>query len=110
MTILKEFSWCKEYGIECLKIALSEWSQSVTIYDSYKIKKRKHMKEVIEAIKRYDEIEKPVWLQIAEWRAHNFLYYFKYQINRTQHVNLDSDMNWKTNLIYCILSLFYFNF
>lgn len=110
MTILKEFSWCKEYGIECLKIAISEWSESVTIYDSYKIKKRKHMKEVIEAIKRYSEIEKPVWLQIAEWRAHNFLYYFKYQINRTQHVDLDSDMNWKTNLGYCILSLFYFNF
>ena len=36
MTILKEFSWCKEYGIECLKIAITEWSQSVTIYDSYK--------------------------------------------------------------------------
>lgn len=110
MTILKEFSWCKEYGIECLKIGISEWSPSVTIYDSYKIKKRKHMKEVIETIKRYDEIEKPVWLQIAEWRAYNFLYYFKYQINRTQHVVLDSDMNWKTNLGYCILSLFYFNF
>ena len=110
MTILKEFSWCKEYGIEFLKIGISEWSQSVTIYDSYKIKKRKHMKEVIEAINRYCEIEKPVWLQIAEWRAHNFLFYFKYQINRTQHVDLDSDMNWKTNLGYCILSLFYFNF
>lgn len=110
MTILKEFSWCKEYGIDSLKITISEWSQSVTIYDSYKIKKRKHMKEVIETIKGYYEIKKPVWLQIAEWRAHNFLYYFNYQTNRTQHVDLDNDMNWKINLGYCVLSLFYFNF
>ena len=93
-----------------MQIDILEYKKSITIFNSNKIKKRKHMKEVLESLQGYYKINKPIWLQIAEWRAHNFLYYFKYQINRTQHVDLDSDMNWKTNLGYCILSLFYFNF
>ena len=108
--MLREFSWCKEYGIESLDIRINETHKTVTIYNSYKIKKYKHMKEVIETIQLYHEFNKPVWLQIAEWRSHNLLYFLNFQRDRTQHVDLDYNQDWKLKVGYTVLSLFYFNF
>lgn len=110
MTILRKFPWCREYNIEHIKIAISEWNNSVTIYDSFKIKKRRHMKEVIEVIKDYFEFEEPTWLLVAEWRVHNLLYKFNYQPDRTMHVDLEKNKSWIHKILYAFFSIFYFNF
>ena len=66
------------------------------------------MKEVIEAIKGYYEIKKPVWLQIAEWRAHNLLYTLGIYRNHTMHTDFNFEIKWYEKIVYFILSLLYF--
>lgn len=111
MEIIHEFRWCKEYNMEYVRVSLNE--HDITIWDSYKIKKYKHMKEIIEWIKSFDKkylFNKPVWYHIAEWRAHNLLHSFEYQQNRTRHTNLDGNQNFTHKIAYIVLSLFYWGF
>ena len=44
--LIKYFTWCKDYGLDEVETTVSQ--EAVTIYNSHKIKKWKHMKEVIE--------------------------------------------------------------
>lgn len=111
MTIIREFSWCKLYGIEYVKINVGVYSSGVTIFDSHKIRKIKHMLEVLDWVKGYVDFEgmqaTPRWQQVCEWRAHNLLYDLKYQIDRTCSVDLNIDEPWYHKVGYVILSLFY---
>lgn len=106
--ISKKFDWGQSYDINSIIVSLYE--NSLTIYDSYKIKNYKHMKEVLQWISSHEEfnIKKPMWLLIAEWRTHNLLYKLNIQKERTKHVDLDNNQDWKLKLGYTILSLFYF--
>ena len=111
MNIMHEFKWCTEYNMDCVRVSLHK--NYITILDSYKIKKHKHMKEVIKWIKNFDSkylFNKPIWYHIAEWKSHNLLYSLKYKQDHTKHVDLD-DKNKITHKIgYIFLSLFYWGF
>lgn len=112
MTIIKEFSWCKEYGIDHVRINI-EWNWN-TIWYSYKIKKIKHMREVIEWMKTYNDNEKllaiPNWFIIAEWRTHNLLYWLNYERTRTRHLDINADYPLLHKIGYVVGSLFYWGF
>lgn len=107
MTIIKEFSWCKKYDIDSVKVDIH--SNYITIYYSYKIRKKKHMKEVLNWIKGFKNLDLPMYLLVAEWKTHNLLYNWNYQRERTRHVNLENTMFLKHRIRYFLLSLFYWN-
>lgn len=111
MTIIREFSWCKLYGIEYVKINVSVFANHITIFDSYKIKKIKHMLEVLKWARSYAEFgdieTNSKLLQLCKWRACNLLHRFKYQVDRTRSVNLNVTETWRDKVGYIFLSLFY---
>lgn len=111
MTIIREFSWCKLYGIEYVKVNVGVFSNRITIFDSYKIRKIKHMLEVLEWVKAYADFEdietNSKWLQLCKWRAHNLLYGFRYQVDRTRSVNLNVIETRRSQIGSIFLSLFY---
>ena len=83
------------------------------IKDSYLIKDRKIMMEIITKARRhalsnygynYTRSEKQ-WL--CEWRAHNLLYRLDYQPERTGSVDLDEAETDRRNVLYRILSFLY---
>ena len=108
-TIIKEFRWCKEYNIDCVTCHIGQ--NTVCIIDSFKIKKIKHMLEVLRWIKndvKYNIPKLPsVGLMLCEWRAHNLLHKLKYETDRTRSVDLNNDNKWYITLGYIGLSLFY---
>lgn len=111
MKIIRSFSWCKEYDIEMVEIDIKLfYPDNITIWNSYKIKKIKHQREVLEWVRSYDEFKRPLWLQIAEWRTHNLLHFFNYQKDRTKHCDLNEDVKWYEQIQFVLLSLLYFNF
>ena len=86
MRLIKEYEWCKEYGIDCLAIDIYEGY--ITILDSYKITKISHMLEVIETIRQYSRIfNRSNFQLVSEWRSHNLLYDLNYETARTKNVN-----------------------
>jgi DNA modification methylase len=108
----KFFDWCDQYGLEKVKINLVSWGPSVTIFDSNKIKKTKHMKDVINWLKNNEKtahvMTLPTYILIAEWKAHNLLYKFNYDTVRTEHLDIENNMPLKYKIGYILLSLFYF--
>lgn len=111
MEILREFKWCERYNMDYIKVSLNK--NSLTIWDSYKVKKHKHMKEVIKWIESFDKkylFNKPVWLHIAEWKVYNLLYALGYEQNRTRYTDLDDKQDIIHKIGYTILSLFYWGF
>ena len=111
MEIIREFKWCEKYNMDYVRVTLNK--DALTIWDSHKIKKHKHMKEVVEWIKSFDKtylFNKPVWFHVAEWKTHNLLYALKYEQERTKHLDLDNDHNLLHKVGYIIFSLFYWGF
>ena len=108
-TLIKEFKWCKAYDLDCINVYVGE--EAVVILNSHKIKRRKHMKEVIRWIKSYDYCKTVNDISdlalITEWQAHNLLYWLGYQKDRTNNCDLNVE-SWYNRLIYFILSCFYF--
>ena len=47
MVISKVFDWCQDYGFEKVVVDIGNDESFITIYDSSKIRKTKHMKEVL---------------------------------------------------------------
>ena len=91
-----------EYSPEC-----------ITVYNSYKITKRKDMLYVLNYIQKnspfhidlFDLRKKSVL--VKEWKAHNLLYEAKIAIDRTKDVDLDI---WETTLrkiVYFALAIIY---
>lgn len=114
MSIIREFSWCKDYGLECVKINIDMANDNITIFDSYKIKCIKHKLEVLDWARTYVEYEKcqmsSRFMQLAEWRAHNLLHAVGFQKDRTRSVDLNYDNKWYEKLGYFFLSLFYWGY
>ena len=112
MSLIREFAWCRIYGLDCVKVDLSSsWSKVITIWKSSKIKKTKHIKEVLQWIKEFPEyaevMKLPMWLLVAEWKVHNLLYNWGYETSRTEHLDIEPTMDWKHRVGYTLLSLFY---
>ena len=107
--LVKEFAWCKDYDMNCVTIKI--YSNAVTVYNSYKITKYKHMKEVVKWIKEYCHLtnvtDRSTFSLISEWRAHNLLYKLGYEKSRTAHCDLNNEP-WYRKLGYFVLSLLYF--
>ena len=107
--LIKYFPWCDKYKLDEVETLVAE--NAVTIYNSYKIKKYKHMKEVVEWIKEYCHLtsvtDRSDFSLIAEWRAHNLLYWLGYERDRTMHCDLNNEQ-WYRKIGYFFLSLIYF--
>ena len=105
--MIKEFAWCKDYGLDYIHITLSD--SVITILDSYKVKRLKYMREVIDWVKTYDTtVGKRSWISIvSEWRAHNLLYWLGIEKDRTAHCDLNSESSIR-RVLYFIGSLMYF--
>lgn len=105
--LIKEFGWCKEYGLDYIHIVLSD--SICTIIDSYKVKRLKHMREVIDWVKTYDtEVGKRSWISlVSEWRAHNLLYWLGLEKDRTAHCDLNNETSIR-RVLYFLGSLVYF--
>ncbi len=76
--------------------ARSESNPDIKIYDSYKITKEEKQKEVLELLLKYEKLRPSKWdrtvnSMVNEWYAHNLLYNFGYQKNRTKDVDLDNN-------------------
>lgn len=105
--LIKEFGWCKEYGLDYIHIALSD--STITIMDSYKVKRLKHMREVIAWLKTYEtEVGKRSWISlVSEWRAHNLLYWLGVEKDRAAHCDLNNETSFR-RVLYFLGSLVYF--
>lgn len=110
MQVEYKFDWCKQYQIDGISIYIGD--NGINILDSYKIKKVKHMKEVLSQLSTNNEYKKikldKKWLQICEWKTHNLLFNLGYKQERTKHLDLNEGNKWFIKLGYVFLSLFYF--
>lgn len=109
--VIKNFPWCKKYGIDHVDIKIS--NDAVMILNSYKIKRYKHMAEVIDCIKSYGEYTivnniSNIML-IAEWRCHNLLHFLGIEKERTASCDLNNEKPHR-RFLYLLGSLFYFGF
>ena len=106
MRVIKEYAWCKEYGIDAVVIDI--YDDYVTIWNSYKITNLSHMKEVIETIRQYSRIYNRTDFQLlSEWRGHNLLYDLNYETVKTKDVNFNPDILWHEDCIYKIMYFLY---
>ena len=69
---------------------------SLSIYDSYRIKRISEIKDVLEVLMQYEKEYPTEWDRSLsslekEWVAHNICYYLGYERNRTGHVDLDNN-------------------
>lgn len=84
-------------------------SNNIHIKDSYDIKKRSEMKEILYTIqyKRPDcnVFKRGYNSMISEWRTHNRLYRLGYKKNRTGSVDLNYPLKWYVELAYKILGI-----
>jgi hypothetical protein len=107
MRLIRSFNWCNQYGIDKVEVVLSD--NVATINNSYKIKKLSHMIDVVKWLKTYDKpvTQQSLFIMVAEWRAHNLLYWLNIEKDRTAHVDINLN-NWKMKLAYAVVSIFYF--
>lgn len=107
MQLIRTFNWCEKYGMDKVEVALSD--NVATIRNSHKIKKLKHMIEVVKWIKAYKipVTQQSTFIMVAEWRAHNLLYWLNIERDRTAHADIDIN-TWWMKLAYAVGALFYF--
>ena len=107
MRLIRSFNWCNQYGIDKVEIVLSD--SVATIINSYKIKKLSHMIDVVKWLKSYDKpvTQQSIFIMVAEWRAHNLLYWLNIEKDRTAHANIYIN-NWWNKLAYAVEAIFYF--
>lgn len=84
-------------------------SNNIHIKDSYDIKKRSEMKEILYAI-QYKSPDCNVFKRsynsmISEWRTHNRLYRLGYKKDRTGSVDLNYPLKWYIELAYRIFGI-----
>jgi hypothetical protein len=67
------------------------------------------MIDVVKWLKSYDEpvTQQNIFIMVAEWRAHNLLYWLNIEKDRTAHVDIDINTWWK-KLVYAVGAIFYF--
>lgn len=86
---------------------------NVHIEDSYKIKKIKDMKFILNYLtyrvdNNYAIHNMSLFNMINKWRCHNLLYAFGLFKSRTKSVDLNVNKNYIFNILYFIGSIFYF--
>lgn len=108
----KQFDWCSQYGLDKVKINIVSWVPSITVFDSNKITKRKHMEDVINWLKNEEKTSHimtlPTNLLVAEWKSHNLLYKLNINPERTEHLDIEGEMSLLHKIGYVLLSLLYF--
>lgn len=107
MRIIKTFNWLKTYNLEQLIIEIND--NFVTIYNSHKITKSKHMNDILNVVRKYFKLNDRNWLLICEWKTHNLLFKLNIKHVRTMHVDLDNKNTFFNKLCYVLLSFFYFS-
>ena len=82
---------------------------NIHIENSYQIKSKSEMKEVLYAIQHNhpecSSFKRSYESLIAEWRAHNRLYRWGIKRNHTADVDLNYPLKWYVELIYRILGI-----
>ena len=89
------------------------YNANIHIKDSYKIKSKRKMQEILYDVKHYINqkgLECKTFLRsdkslIAEWRTHNRLYKLGYKRERTADVDLNYPLKWYVELAYRILGI-----
>lgn len=86
---------------------------NTTIINSYKIKKIKDMKAILNKARAlcgdfYAIKKRSIFGMITEWRAHNLLFALKIQRDRTRSVDLELNQSWWKKVGYFVLSILYF--
>lgn len=84
------------------------------IEESYRVKKRKDMKEFLKTVKlelRGDEgyaiFKRSEASMIREWRVHNLFYSLGIAKERTRDVDLNTGQPWYASVLYFLLSPLY---
>lgn len=93
-----------EAKIRGLKIYF--WSDNMRIIDSYKIKSKKKMKEILEEALNRDSFyitKRTMKSLIREWRAHNVLYTLHLFRKHTKDCDFESKQKLRIKIIYFIL-------
>lgn len=84
-------------------------TNNIHIVNSFEIKSRKEMKKLLEKIKsEYPDcavFKRKFSSLIAEWRAHNRLYKWGIEPERTRSVDLNIPLKWYVQLAYRILGI-----
>lgn len=94
-----------------LRVDLSE--TNTHIYSSYKVKNTRDMIYVIDKLREYYPYEplainiRTLFSMLAEWKAHNVLYFLNIKRDRTKDVDLDLNEKWYRKIGYFLLSLIY---
>lgn len=109
MRLIKEFVWCREYNINSIIINVTS-DKCFTILYSYKIKKSKHMLEVLKFVQKYFKSKHTIWYQLCKWKTHNLLYVLGYKKNRTESCDMNEDVKFVHQCLYVVMSLFYIRF
>ena len=82
---------------------------NIHIEDSYQIKSKPKMREVLYAIQHNhpecNSFKRSYKSMIAEWRTHNRLYRLGYKKNRTGSVDINYPLKWYIELAYRILGI-----
>ena len=107
MRLIKEYPWCKQYDIDSVTIDLYP-EKYFTIWNSNKIKRSKHMMDVLRTVSGYYKSRHSLLYQLCEWKAHNLLYALNYKRVKTQHCDINEDVTLKQQILFVIISLFYF--
>lgn len=85
---------------------------NICILDSYKVKRSKDMKQILENV-FYASVNRGIFYSrsikswLKEWKAHNILYKFGLFRSHTKDVDLTEKESKKRRFAYFILSLFY---
>ena len=84
-------------------------SNNIHIRDSYKVKTKSEMKEMLYAIQHANPecnvFKRSYNSMISEWRTHNRLYKLGFQKSRTKDVDLNWPLKWYVKLLYIIVGI-----
>lgn len=77
-------------------------NSNMEVIDSYKIQSKKEMEEIINILLEYEKLYPSKWDRsfnslLNEWQVHNICYFFNYDEESTQHVDLDNEDENKYN-------------
>lgn len=81
------------------------------IEESYRIKKKKDMREFLKLTKTelkdgdYAIFKRSESSMVREWRAHNHLYFLGIAKSHTRDVDLDTDQPWWMSVLYFLIGV-----
>jgi hypothetical protein len=110
MQLIKDYSWCKKYNIEHVKINIFPEMGFFTILDSFKIKRSKHMWDVLKTVRPHFKSKHSMLYQLCEWKTHNLLHALNIETDRTMHCDLNEDVSLYEQIAFVLISLFYFGY